>query len=181
MPKESFSSEDLRIGQTLENQGKVGPVLFSEGTYQVKVSGKGKEVYWPFLQVTDEGLLKDHFCTCSQAEEEGHCPHQAAAWLVIFRGLETPLHIRFRDSLWNQLCQMAARRHGYENDCLKGTLQTQFQAFSTTKKKLFSMKPLTPKGKQMLKELVTQRKPETEETSLKFSNLSPDELKLWRE
>ena len=181
MSKEPFSRENLRAGKTLEEQGKVGPILFSEGKYQVRVKGKGKELYWPFLQISDEGELKDHFCTCSKAEEGGRCNHQAAAWIVIFRDHETPLHVRFKDSLWNHLCQMAARRHGYETECLKGSLQSQFQAFSTTKKKLFSMKPLTPEGKQRLKDFVVQRKPETEETSLKFSNLSPDELLLWKE
>lgn len=180
MPHEHFSPEDVRAGQKLEQQGKVGAILFSEGTYQVQVTD-GKEVYWPFLQITEEGFLKDHFCTCKQAEEGGRCPHQVAAWIRIFSGHEDPLHVRFRGSLWNHLCQMGARRHGYETACLKGGLQTQFQAFSTTKKKLFSLKPLTAKGKQMLRELIVDRKPETEETSLKFSNISPEEIKLWKE
>lgn len=181
MPHTIFTPEDLQAGRKLVEQGKVGSILFSEGTYQVHVSGAGKEVFWPFLQITDEGILKDHFCTCKQAEEGGRCPHQAAAWIKIFSGHEDPLHVRFRDSLWTHLCQMAARRHGYDTKCLKGGLQSQFQAFSTTKKKLFSLKPLNAKGKQMLKEIIVDRKPETEETSLKFSNLSPEEIKLWKE
>jgi superfamily II DNA or RNA helicase len=181
MPRETFSPEELQEGEKLAKQGKVVSILFSEGTYQVQVLGTGKEVFWPFLQITDEGFLKDHFCTCKQAEESGRCPHQAAACIRIFSGHEFPLHVRFRGSLWNHLCQMAARRHGYETSCLKGSLQTQFQAFSTTKKKLFSLKALNAKGKQMLKEIIVDKKPETEETSLKFSNLSPEELALWRE
>ena len=176
-----FKPEDLEAGKALAAQGKVGEILFSEGTYQVRVAGKGKEVFWPFLQINDEGVVKDHFCTCKQAEEGRVCPHQAAAWISIFQSHESPLHVRFRDSLWNQLCQMGARRSGYETSCLKGSLQTQYQALSTTKKKLFSLKPLTAKGKEQLKALIEQRKPETEETSLKFSNLSPDELALWKE
>ncbi len=181
MPHEIFSSEDLQAGTQLAEQGKVGSILFSEGTYQVGVSGAGKEIFWPFLQITDEGILKDHFCTCKQAEEGGRCPHQAAAWIKIFSGHEDPLHVRFRDSLWTHLCQMAARRHGYDKECLKGGLQSQFQAYSSTKKKLFSLKPLNAKGKQKLKEIIVDKKPETEETSLKFSNLSPEELALWKE
>ena len=181
MPHEIFSPEDLKTGEKLAQQGKVGSILFSEGTYQVSVGGTGKEIFWPFLQITDEGVLKDHFCTCKQAEDGGRCPHQAAAWIKIFSGHEDPLHVRFRDSLWTHLCQMAARRHGYDKECLKGGLQSQFQAFSSTKKKLFSLKPLTAKGKQKLKEIIVDRKPETEETSLKFSNLSPEELLLWKE
>jgi superfamily II DNA or RNA helicase len=181
MSHTTFTPADLQAGQKLEEEGKVGDILFSEGTYQVAVKGAGKEVFWPFLQITDEGVLKDHFCTCKQAEEGGRCPHQAAAWIKIFSGHEEPLHVRFRDSLWTHLCQMAARRHGYDTDCLKGSLQTQFQAFSTTKKKLFFLKTLTAKGKEKLKEIIVNRKQETEETSLKFSNLSLEELALWKE
>ena len=181
MPHTVFSPADLEAGQKLAEQGKVEDIVFSEGTYQVAVKGTGKEIFWPFLQMTEDGVLKDHFCTCKQAEEEGRCPHQAAAWLKIFSGHEDPLHVRFRDSLWTHLCQMAARRHGYETDCLKGSLQTQFQAFSTTKKKLFFLKALTAKGKEKLREIIVNRKMETEETSLKFSNLSPEELAMWKE
>lgn len=181
MPLTRFPPEILQEGRSLEKQGKVGPILFSEGTYQVKVKGAGKEVFWPFLQIEDDGTLKDHFCTCPQAETGNRCPHQAAAWLKIFKDLETPLHVRFRHSLWNELCQMASRRHGYQISCLKGQINTQFDAFSTTKKKLFSLKPLNAKGRQILKEILTDRPSETEETSLKFSNLSPEELALWKE
>ena len=86
MPHTTFSPEDLQAGQKLADQGKVDDILFSEGTYQVSVKGTGKELFWPFLQITDEGVLKDHFCTCAQAEEGGSCPHQAAAWIKIFSG-----------------------------------------------------------------------------------------------
>jgi superfamily II DNA or RNA helicase len=181
MPHTIIPQEILRAGRTLEKQGKVGAVLFSEGTYQVEVKGQGKEVYWPFLQMDDQGGLKDHFCTCEQGDAGGWCPHQAAAWLKIFRGLETPLHVRFRHSLWNGLCQMGARRHGYETTCLKGSATTQFQAFSTTKKRLFAIKALNAKGRHFLKETIVAHKVETEETSLKFSSLEPEELALWRE
>ena len=81
MPHEIFSPEDLQAGTKLANQGKVGSILFSEGTYQVGVRGAGKEMFWPFLQITDEGILKDHFCTCKHAEDRGRCPHRAAAWI----------------------------------------------------------------------------------------------------
>jgi superfamily II DNA or RNA helicase len=181
MPHTTFSPEDLQAGQELADEGKVEDILFSEGTYQVSIKGAGKGLFWPFLQITDEGTLKDHFCTCAEAEAGGPCPHQAAAWIKIFSGHEEPLHVRFRDSLWTHLCQMAARRHGYETKCLKGSLQTQFQAFSTTKKKLFSLKALNPKGKAKLKEIIVDRKMETEETSLKFSNISLEELTMWKE
>lgn len=159
---------------------KIGALLFSEGTYQVEVL-EGKKVFWPFFQLDDEGKIKDHFCTCEAAEETGKCPHQDLALLKIFNGNQEPLHIRFRRSLWNHLCQIASRRHGYDTSALKGNLNTGFQAFSATKKRLFDVKALNDKGKKRLKELITNRAKETEETSLKFSNLPPEEITLWRE
>ena len=111
MPHTFFSDEDLKQGEALLSEGKIGDVLFSGGTYQVEIK-INKETFWPFLQISDEGVLKDHFCSCEAAEAGHFCPHQAAAWIKIFRGKAVPLHIRFRDSLWYQLCYMASRRHG---------------------------------------------------------------------
>ncbi len=175
-----FSEKDLKEGRALLEEGKVEAILFSEGTYQVEVKD-GKDHFWPFLQLGDEGQLKDHFCTCSKAEQGGGCSHQSAAWLKIFNDKNTPLHVRFRSSLWNQLCQIAGRRHGYDVSVLKKIAGGGFAAHSVKGKVLFSIHSLTQKGKDRLKEIITQRSVETEETSLKFSNLSPDELKLWKE
>jgi SNF2 family DNA or RNA helicase len=175
-----FPNSDMEKGFALLEQGKVGEIVFSEGTYQVEVV-EGKKTFWPFLQLDIQGKIKDHFCTCEGAEEGGSCPHQAAAWLKIFSGKLSPLHVRFQDSLWNQLCLIASRRHGYDASVIQGDLKTEFQAVSQTGKRLFFMKPLSEKGRKKIKEFILHRKPETEETSLKFSNLSPEELKLWKE
>ncbi len=180
MPERFFSSEDLKKGQQLLREGKIGELLFSSGTYQVEIK-VGKQTFWPFLQISNEGELKDHFCSCEVAEEGGSCVHQAAAWIKIFQDQKVPMHVRFRESIWYQLCHMAARRHGDDSTALKGSAESGYQAFSSTGKKLFSLKALTPYGKKMVKEIIEKRKPETEETSLKFSNLSPEELTLWKE
>lgn len=182
MDLQPFAEKDLKEGALLQEKGKVGAILFSQGTYQVEVKeGKKGKVFWPFLQLNDEGFLKDHFCTCAKAEETGACVHQAAAWLAIFHGKQFPLHIRFRASLWNQLCEIGARRHGYESAPIQGSLKAGFQFNSLNGKKLFSFRPLTERGKKKIREIILERKPETEETSLKFSNLSPEELRLWQQ
>lgn len=180
MPYRFFSVEDLKEGEALLKKGSVGEISFSAGTYQIEVK-IDKDVFWPFLQISDKGGLKDHFCTCEQAEDGNFCSHQAGAWLKIFNGKETPLHMRFKESLWNQLCRLAARRHGEEVSALKGSVDIGFQAASTTGKRLFFIKANTPQGKKIIKSLIVQRPSETEETSLKFSNLSPEELMLWKE
>jgi superfamily II DNA or RNA helicase len=176
----AFPTSDMEKGSALLQQGKVGEIVFSGGTYQVEVV-EGKKSFWPFLQIDLSGKIKDHFCTCVAAEEQGTCPHQAAAWLKIFNGSLAPLHVRFKESLWNQLCLIASRRHGYEAAMLKGDLKPKFQALSQTGKKLFFLQPKNEKGRKKAREFILQRRQETEETSLKFSNLSPEELKLWKE
>jgi SNF2 family DNA or RNA helicase len=176
-----FLKKDMVQGEALLKAGKVGDVLFSEGTYQVEAGDlKGKERYWPFLQMDDEGSVLDFFCSCQAAEEEKSCAHLAAAYSKIFNGKQLPLHVRYRDSLWNHLCLMASRRHEYETSCLKAKNQG-YEAKSPTNKLLFFVKGVGVQGKKRLKELLFNRVIETEETSLKFSNLPPEEISLWKE
>lgn len=176
----SFSKADLKLGASWIAEKRIGNLFFSEGTYQVEVvDPKEKATYWPFLQLDDSGKLLDCFCTCKTKEKKKYCPHLAAAYLAIFRDKPEPLHVRFRESLWNQLCQMASHRHGYETSCLKAN--EGYHAISATGKELFYIKALTQKGKKRLETIVTKRKEETEETSLKFSNLSQQELALWKQ
>jgi len=166
-----FTKQDLNAGKKLLEENRVKGILFSEGTYQVEVQG-----LWPFLQLSDAGELIDAFCTCDAAEERGSCPHLAAAYLKIMKG--EPLHVRFRESFWNQIGMICAERHGYEASCLKRA-HGGFEAFSQSGKRLFWMKA-KKKGKE-LEEILYHRPLETEETSLKFSKLDPEELTLWRE
>ena len=177
----SFSKKDLAAGAALIKARKISQVLFSEGTYQIEVlDEKTKKRVWPFLQLDDRGICIDSFCTCAQAEKKKSCPHLAAAYLKIFHGQSQPLHVRFRQSLWNRLCQIASRRHGYDRAELhkKGG---GFETFSSTGKKLFAVKGLTAAAKKKIDKIIVHRELETEETSLKFSNLSPEELQLWRQ
>lgn len=178
-----FLKEDLKAGKDLIDQGKIGQFLFSEGTYQIEViDPELKESFWPFLQIDEKGSVQDKFCTCLSAEKNGNCRHLAAAFLKIFNGKLEPLHVRFRDSLWNQLAQIASIRHGYDTSVLKEDKKLHiFRASSLTGKKLFQIRALSEIGKSRLNEILTNRALETEETSLKFSNLSSEELILWRQ
>ncbi len=181
MDSSFFSKKDLAAGVSLLKAKKIGQVLFSEGTYQIEViDPKTKKHVWPFLQLDDVGSIIDCFCTCSEEEKKKSCPHLAAAYLKIFNGKVYPLHVRFRSSLWNRLCQIASRRHGYD----KADLQKKaggFETFSLTGKRLFAIKGLTGQGRKKVEAIIIHREVETEETSLKFSNLSPEELSLWRQ
>ena len=160
---------------------RIGQVLFSEGTYQVEVfDPKADEPFWPFFQLDDHGKIFDYFCTCKVAEEGKECRHLKAARATILGKNVDPLHVRFRASLWNQLCLMGALRLGFDPK-LKKSKEMVVTLASSTGKELFWLKARTQEAKKVLKELLFERKVETEETSLKFSKLPPDELKLWRE
>lgn len=169
-----FSKTHIALGQTLLKEKRIKHLLFSEGTYQIEiVDPKVKKSFFPFLQLDDDGKLVDCFCTCSDAEKKKSCAHLAAAYLKIMSGHKEPLHMRFRSSLWNQLCLLAFRRFGASTDKFvkkEGGFELHFPS-----KRLFSVK-----GKRVAT-LLFERPVETEETSLKFSNLSPEELQLWRE
>jgi superfamily II DNA or RNA helicase len=165
-------------GRELFEQGFVSEPLFSKGTYQVEVQERQKS-YFPFFQMQDNGALSDCFCTCKVSENGQGCPHLSAAYLRIFNGTEEPLHVRFRNSLWNRAFQMASKRHGYSTDCLKREGQGAF-CESQTKKKLFAIDTNTTSSQLRFEEIVAPRIEETEETSLKFSNLSVEDLVSWR-
>jgi superfamily II DNA or RNA helicase len=134
-----------------------------------------RERFYPFFQLSDEGVLSDAFCTCDRGEK---CKHLSAA---LERIGVPPLHVRFRQSLWYALTEMASRRHGYETNCLEKKGRGMYFIRSKTGKKLFSLSATNETAKKRIEELVARRIVETEETSLKFSNLSSEEIANWKE
>ncbi len=178
-PQLPISQQDLKEAQSYLTGNKVGTLSFSEGTYQVEVKDSTKKLYWPFLQLDDNGKFLDGFCSCPSAEKKTICVHLAAAYLKIFNDHSLPIHVRFRTSLWNELGKMIARRHGYNANALKKK-ENGFEALSATGKRLFCINPANPKSRNFIKDLIFNRSEETEETSLKFSNLPAEEIALWR-
>lgn len=170
-----FTEKEKVLGRACFLSGGVLSLDFAEGTYQIEVKDR-EALFWPFLQISDEGEILDAFCTC---QEEGHCFHLAAAYFAVFKGGRKPLHCRFRESFWNQLCWIASKKHGYRSDRLiKGK---GWEARSLTNELLFSVRPITKEGESKLLSFLSERTKQTEENSLKFSNLSEQELLLWRE
>lgn len=154
----------------------VGHIEFSGPTYQVQViDPKESEDAWAFLQLNNDGTLKDGFCSCDSAEDVSRCVHLATAYLKIFSGNAYPLHARFAASFWRKLCQHFCTKLGSESELLvrKG------KVFSIGS--FFSVKAETKEGEKLLSDWLVEHPMETEETSLKFSNLSEEEIQLWRE
>lgn len=161
----------------------VTEIEFSGGTYQVLVKDINPERgIWTFLQLDENNIIADYFC--EDEEEEGDlspCVHLCAAYLRIFNGHDTPLHIRFENSLWNVLGQLFVDRLGDKPRKLNVKEKGCYNLSSLSGKLLFEVKSKSSETTLWLKETFENRKSDTEETSLKFSNLSPEEIKLWRE
>ncbi|MCE2984087.1 MAG: DEAD/DEAH box helicase [Parachlamydia sp.] len=160
----------------------VRDIEFSGPTYQVLVAdpASGQEA-WVFMQLEPHGEVKDIFCSCEEGHESGGCLHQAIAYRSLYDEGGLPLHHRFSRSLWNQLCALFEDRLGGSPSLLKELHQGRYVVQSSFEKVIFSIKANGDGAIQHLEKLLHDRRPETEETSLKFSNLSLDEILLWRE
>ncbi|MCC6127582.1 MAG: DEAD/DEAH box helicase family protein, partial [Chlamydiae bacterium] len=168
----------LTFGRKLFESGAALEPLFSRGTYQVEVKDQDLS-YFPFLQMQDDGQLSDSFCTCKVSEAGLGCPHLSVAYLRIFNETPQPLHVRFQNSLWNRLFEMCSKKVGYQSRVFKEE-EGQIVCRSKTKKKLFSNVFKTPEARQKFQEITAEKPEETEETSLKFSNLSSEEISDWK-
>ena len=153
----------LKKGKELVSQGKIGEIAFSGSTYQVQV-----EQEWAFLQFTENGEIKDCFCSCD-SQEEG-CVHLAAALLWIYGKERDPLHIRYANSFWRALFRRYFARFGDLPDRIEKKERDHFLLAGAVE--IY--------GKQ-LQEVLEERREETEETSLKFSSLSEAEIAAWKE
>ena len=129
------------------------------------------------MQFGKEGELSDFFCTCTPFEKNRSCPHLPAALLQIYNGQKEPLHLRFQQSLWYVITDFYAQRLGFEVGLFRFE---KGKYLLNSKKAQFTIEPLTEEGKKRLHALFYEREEEREENSLKFSNLSEEELGLWR-
>jgi len=155
--------------------GCVKDLVFSGGTYQVQVFDQ-----WAFLQFDDQGRVLDFFCTCEDAVETIGCLHLAVAYLRIMGVSGTPLHVRFEESLWNVLCQCYAHNYGYDAEVLDKKASELYRCYSEGRK-VFVVEAYGEEACQHLEEILEQRAKETDKTSIKFSNLSDEEIARWRE
>jgi SNF2 family DNA or RNA helicase/predicted small metal-binding protein len=163
-------------------RGCAKDIEFSGGTYQVQVvDPQSKEAVWAFIQLDNRGQIKDSFCSCEESENVNACVHVAVAFLRIYLDHSSPLHQRFERSLWNKLCRLYADRMGAESNLLKLRDKRIYTCTSFGGKCVFYVEGKNNKALARLKDIIEHPRKETEETSLKFSNLSQEEITLWRE
>ncbi|SCA63598.1 hypothetical protein SCG7109_AT_00080 [Chlamydiales bacterium SCGC AG-110-M15] len=182
MEEEKVVNGHRKAAERLIQDGAVREVLFSGTICQVQViDPDSDEELWPFLQFTKDGKLKDAFCSCEESEEEGSCPHLAAAYLRVYAGHPLPLTLRFEESLWRELTWFYARTQGHEAESLKKDKNGAYHCQSQAGKVLVLIKASSDGAKKSLEEMLENRPVETEENSIKFTELPADEIALWRE
>lgn len=176
IPLPQFLKSYRRQGEEFLRQRGVAEVQFSGGTYQVFFSEPSE---CTFLQLDERGVLKDSFCSCSDNEQHRGCVHQAAAFLHLYGSHLLPLHLRFERSFWNRLCFQCFDEVGGSPTFKKGK-NSEYTCFLSKKQVAFSIKAKSKEADKQIDQLLFNRREETEETSLKFSNLSAEELDAWR-
>ncbi len=174
-----IANSDIEAGRALLDEGCVKTMIFSQNTYQIEVVDPGdQKSYWTFLQMDDSNQMLDCFCTCEKRDKSKSCAHLAASILSIFRKHKQPLHKRYTKSLWYQLFRLLAMRHGYQPEYIKDEIGRYL--FKIKDKDLCIITPKNEDMKKKFEEIVDQWKEETEQTSIKFSNLSEDEIGQWK-
>lgn len=173
IPIPDFLQKYVPDAEELIAKGCVQDIQFSGATYQVKVGCAESQDCWSFVQLDNQGILQDAFCSCREEDQSEGCVHIVAALLKIYQDPLLPLHERYEDSLWNALCHLFFRHFG---NMPKGKNEENALIFGQSLKFLFK----TEDAKKKFNELMERRTSETEETSLKFSNLPEAELSAWR-
>jgi superfamily II DNA or RNA helicase len=178
----SFLKRFQKEAKECLSAGLARDIEFSGPTYQVLVvDPRTKKEEWAFIQLDGQGRLKDSFCSCEQSENGRACIHQAVGFLHIYDAHAQPLHIRFEHSLWNQLCKQHCDVMQEIPDQLKATKEGRYICRDSAGKIIFSIQGKTPAALAHLEKMLFQRLEETEETSLKFSNLTEKEIALWEQ
>lgn len=162
-------------------RGAVKEIEFSGSTYQVLVENSELQKFWVFLQLNGKNEIKDAFCSGEHEIESPHCLHVAIAYLSLFGISGEPLHLRFLRSLWNKLCFLFEDRLGSDPRAVRKKARGKYLCESNSGKRILEIQGLTEDAIQDLEKILHKKEEETEETSLKFSNLTMEELVSWRE
>ena len=175
MAEDIFSDSLLEEGRALVSAKQVANVIFSKGTYQAEVVIDGA-VNWTFLQLSSDHF-SDLFCECG-GSKSAPCNHLAASVEAIYYGHKDPLHVRYEASFWKKSLEVVAERLGYDTSVLKKEGETY--SILVGEKKVFSLVCKSARAKEHFRITVDERVAETEETSIKFSNLDADELERYQ-
>lgn len=153
---------------------QVGEIIFSGGTYLVQIIDDHGTEHWPLLHFDDHGRMKDALCACGQQP----CSHLAAASQAVQCNGRL-LHRKWENSFWKALGSSLCEHFGYDTLSISGgdgeyKLKVDGEAVGaiTTGDQAFNA---------LLKPILIERVPETEENSIKFSDRTAEEISHWRD
>ena len=164
-----FSTEARRCA----SEGMAAEILFSGPTYQIRCQD-GRESFWVFLQLDRDDRVKDLFCNCPVCAETGSCLHMAVAFFSVFDAACAPLHRRFEASCFS-ISTRALLESGAQPTCsYKGSdlyvhCGVEFIVVRGPSHWLHTLQTLIENPVEA-----------TEETSIKFSEATDEELEAWR-
>jgi SNF2 family DNA or RNA helicase len=140
----------------------VDEILFSDGSYEIKVKDKNK-YFWVFVQLDDNGKILDGFCDCPKKK----CSHLKIAFETIIKN-KKPLHVLFKNSFWYQLLFVIGKKYEFKN------------VFDNVKTIKLPELCINFKNKKILKTFLEEIKKSHKE-NLSFFDLSEEEMRLLEE
>lgn len=155
----------------------IGDIFFSSGTYLVEVVSLEEGSVWPLFFLDDQGRVVDASCVCqSGVDLEQYCKHVKKALSAVIHD-EVPLHISFRESFFCYLSKVILARLG---NSLPESLEHYVYVLNDGEAPFLDCSFTGLVGRRVCDDYIVNREEETEENSLKFSYLSPEELEKSR-
>jgi superfamily II DNA or RNA helicase len=155
------------------SEGMAAEIVFSGPTYQIRCQD-GRDSFWVFLQLDPNDRVKDLFCSCPTCAETGSCLHMAVALFAVFDQTLRPLHKRFESSCFSTIFQALSASCDSLVCARKGD-DLQIRCGGEL---------LVLRGPQAwlktIQTLIESPVEATEETSIKFSEASEEEIEAWR-
>lgn len=144
-----------------------GCLSFFRSVYHCTFLVDGKEV-GVFIQLNEQDDIQDIFCQCEESQEKLCCPHMAEAVRLIFARSSIPLHRRFLHSPYYTLFSY-----------FRPPFQEPFVASKELQIPLSEAEKIHVKGnyEPLLSYLESEQ--EIEDSSIKFSSLTEEELNAW--
>jgi SNF2 family DNA or RNA helicase len=174
--KPNFLRADDQIEKKWLSQKAIKEIIFSEGSYEIEVKDpKKKKSFFPFFQILDNGVVQDYFCSCKESQEKKTCPHLAIAYKKIFEKNE-PLHVRFKKSFFYEIFFLIAQVLDFQLPKAM-RFQKHMKILDDNKEVLFSIKLNKKTSLEKMKHIWNQQ---LEESSLKWSHMSFEEMELYK-
>lgn len=168
------------IGKQLFDKNAVSNIFFSSSTYLANVFDETvDEQAVVFLQLNEKNEVSDYFVNY-MSDEESDLPQPAILEAVKYAILRDgkPIHQLFKSSLWSALFFLLSKRHGMQLTHVNSNIESEKLQLSYDHS--FTLEILDGELSKFIRDDIFNKEEETEENSIKFSNVSQKEVELYR-